>query len=417
MLDKIIVKGTQNFMGVTIPVMCGGFGKNCKIVTAKSISEIHNTKLREINQSIKRLVTRQRFTEMIDYIDLFSNENLKNTASDLGLITGNGQKQCFILSERGYQKLIKYMNDDKSWDVMEQFVEEYFRMRERLESPEQPMFAQGEAANLIAYMQEQEQKRFDAMIAVMQTIDSSLRSLVKMQLLQRQDKISISEMLGNNKSKYSESGKVYRDNVINLCKQIVALTSFADEKAVLSACYRHMTKNYGVVWEQEIKEWKDTHSYDGHVSPLHMVSESDENKFLKTMLVNILSQMLDECKQSVEMGQPDSEEGHKKYEVDYVATNFLDACDVVTVIADKRNDKSPYACATFTKVYRLMEQNATSPINWYGYIYSYKQRNHLPKSSKPSKREVIGSSKKLSSLFVQVVNQILTENLMCEDCD
>lgn len=135
--NELRVNGTQKFMGIDIPVVEGGFGENCRVVTAKTIAEIHETHLKEINQSINRLIKKGRFTENIDYINLFSNEIFKVTASDLGLITSNGQKQCFIVSERGYTKLAKYMDDDKSWDVMEQFVDEYFAMREVIKSSEQ----------------------------------------------------------------------------------------------------------------------------------------------------------------------------------------------------------------------------------------------------------------------------------------
>lgn len=136
-MNEIKINGTQKFMGIDIPIVEGGFGENCRIVSAKSISEIHKTPIKEINQSINRLIKRGRFVENIDYINMFSNEQFKVTASDLGLITSNGQKQCYILSERGYTKLIKYMDDDKSWDVMEQFVDEYFTMRQVINSNEQ----------------------------------------------------------------------------------------------------------------------------------------------------------------------------------------------------------------------------------------------------------------------------------------
>lgn len=135
--NELKLNGTQKFMGIDIPVIEGGFGEKCRVVSAKTIAEIHETRLKEINQSINRLIKKGRFTENIDYIDLFSNEIFKVTASDLGLITSNGQKQCFIVSERGYTKLVKYMDDDKSWDVMEQFVDEYFTMREVIKSNEQ----------------------------------------------------------------------------------------------------------------------------------------------------------------------------------------------------------------------------------------------------------------------------------------
>ena len=135
--NELKIIGNQKFMGIDIPVIEGGFGENCRIVTAKTIAEIHETLLKEINQSINRLIKKGRFIENIDYINLFSNEILKVTASDLGLITSNGQKQCFIVSERGYTKLVKYMDDDKSWDIMERFVDEYFTMRKIINSNEQ----------------------------------------------------------------------------------------------------------------------------------------------------------------------------------------------------------------------------------------------------------------------------------------
>ena len=136
-MNDIKVNGTQIFMGIEIPVIEGGFGENCRVVSAKTISQIHDTNLKEINQSINRLIKKNRIKESVEYIDMFSSEILKVTAGDLGLLTSNGQKQCFILSERGYSKLIKYMDDDKSWDIMDNFIDEYFAMRQIINSSEQ----------------------------------------------------------------------------------------------------------------------------------------------------------------------------------------------------------------------------------------------------------------------------------------
>lgn len=124
-------------MGFDIPIVEGGFGEDSKIVSALTISKIHSIPLKIINQSINRLISKERLRVNIDYIDMFASNDLKVTASDLGWITSNSQKQCFILSERGYTKLIKYMDDDSSWDVMEQFIDEYFSMRKELNSTAQ----------------------------------------------------------------------------------------------------------------------------------------------------------------------------------------------------------------------------------------------------------------------------------------
>lgn len=137
MTNELKVNGTQNFMGIEIPIIEGGFDENRRVVSANTVSQIHTSPLKEINQSINRLIKRTRLIENIDFINMFSDENLKVTASDLGLITSNGQKQCFVLSERGYTKLIKYMDDDISWDIMDKFIDEYFTMRQVINSSDQ----------------------------------------------------------------------------------------------------------------------------------------------------------------------------------------------------------------------------------------------------------------------------------------
>ena len=136
MKNEIKVIGKQEFMGREIPVIIGGFGGDNKVITAKEVANIHEVELKTINQSIKRLIDKNRIKVGVHYIDLLSNENFKVTASDLGLITSNGQKNCFVLSERGYASLIKYMDDDESWDVMDKLIDEYFRMREVIKSDE-----------------------------------------------------------------------------------------------------------------------------------------------------------------------------------------------------------------------------------------------------------------------------------------
>lgn len=90
--------------------------------------------LKTINQSIKRLIEKDRLKIHIDYIDIKGNCELP--LSELGWKARN-IANAFILSERGYSKLIKYMDDDESWNVMDKLIDEYFTMREIINSDEQ----------------------------------------------------------------------------------------------------------------------------------------------------------------------------------------------------------------------------------------------------------------------------------------
>lgn len=153
MINELKINGKQNFMGIEIPVIEGGFGKNCRVVTAKSISEIHNTRLSDINASIRRLIDKNRIKEGVEYINLLSETvPLRDLADNLGLVASNRTKDAFVLSERGYTKLIKAMDDDQSWDVMDKFIDEYFCMREVINSGE------NKKANLLLLIYEGGQK-------------------------------------------------------------------------------------------------------------------------------------------------------------------------------------------------------------------------------------------------------------------
>lgn len=47
----------------------------------------------------------------------------------------NAANNIYILSERGYSKLIKIMDDDKSWEIHDKLVDDYFSMKDKLKLP------------------------------------------------------------------------------------------------------------------------------------------------------------------------------------------------------------------------------------------------------------------------------------------
>lgn len=133
--NKIQVTGKQTFMGMEIPVIEGGFGEDCKCVTDKTISEIHDVPTREIRRLVKDHLT--RFRNGIDYIDLkdvdIAHNNLLNNVG-YSTMEVSKAKNIFLLSERGYAKLIKIMDSDKAWEIHDQLIDEYFSMRETLQN-------------------------------------------------------------------------------------------------------------------------------------------------------------------------------------------------------------------------------------------------------------------------------------------
>lgn len=134
MNKQLIVNGEQNFMGINIPIVEGGFGENQKVILAKTIAEIHGVR----NNDVQDLITNNidEFEIGVDLLDLCT-EDFKTEAVGLGFITSNRQKYCYLLSEQGYMLLVGFMKSEKAKEIRKQLRREYFVMRQVIQSDEQ----------------------------------------------------------------------------------------------------------------------------------------------------------------------------------------------------------------------------------------------------------------------------------------
>lgn len=134
MTNELKICGTQNFMGIEIPIVEGGFGENQKVILAKTVAEIHSVRLNDIQDLINQNI--DEFEKGIDLLDL-CDDNFKTDAIGLGFITSNRQKNCYLLSEQGYMLLVGFMKTEKSKEIRKNLRREYFSMREELNSTKQ----------------------------------------------------------------------------------------------------------------------------------------------------------------------------------------------------------------------------------------------------------------------------------------
>ncbi|MCE5221870.1 MAG: ORF6C domain-containing protein [Clostridium sp.] len=137
-MDKLIVKGLITVEGMKFHDIEGGFGEGKKAILAKDIAVIHSKESREINERIT--LNRKRFKDGIDIIDLlgigltdtqikefgFTQQSIN---SSRGLKAKGYSSGIYILSERGYAKLLKILEDDIAWEQYEKLVDGYFNMR------------------------------------------------------------------------------------------------------------------------------------------------------------------------------------------------------------------------------------------------------------------------------------------------
>ena len=126
---NVKVNGLVNVEGMKFHNIEGGFGEGKKAMLVKEIANIHGRELRVINQNIER--NRIRFKDGIDIIDL-KGTGFEITLSDNGIYSQNAinrSENIYLLSERGYSKLLKILEDDVAWEQYEKLVDGYFNMR------------------------------------------------------------------------------------------------------------------------------------------------------------------------------------------------------------------------------------------------------------------------------------------------
>lgn len=128
-METLKVIGHEKIGKVRFTGIEGGFGEGKKALLVRDIALIHKQTVGNINLLINR--NRKRFKDGIDIIDLKTNQNFAIVLSKSGFTQNqiNASSHIYLLSERGYAKLLKIMDDDKAWDIYDELVDNYFNMR------------------------------------------------------------------------------------------------------------------------------------------------------------------------------------------------------------------------------------------------------------------------------------------------
>lgn len=99
------------------------------------IATLYDKELKYVNKKINDNI--KRFKKGIDIIDLKDDINFVVTLKNHGILSQNAINRAdniYLLSERGYAKLIKIFEDDLSWERYDQILDEYFELKEEKSS-------------------------------------------------------------------------------------------------------------------------------------------------------------------------------------------------------------------------------------------------------------------------------------------
>ncbi|WP_349546146.1 ORF6N domain-containing protein, partial [Leuconostoc suionicum] len=130
-MENLKVIGKEEVAGYEFTGIEGGFGDGTRGMLVRDIAEIHGTTTTRVNELINR--NKKRFKDGIDVINLKTND-VVIVLNDNGFTQNqiNRSKYIYLLSERGYSKLLKILEDDTAWDIYDKFVDGYFNMRKAL---------------------------------------------------------------------------------------------------------------------------------------------------------------------------------------------------------------------------------------------------------------------------------------------
>ena len=161
-MKELVIRGRQEFLGMDIPVIEGGFGEGKKVILAKTVAEIHGEELKRINQIINRNIDEFEFgVDILDLNEAVTNCNRSENIVDMLLQAGftiegtRASKNIYLLSEQGYMSLVMLMRTEKAKEIRKQLRREYFSMREALK----PQLPQDYLSALKALVESEEEKQ------------------------------------------------------------------------------------------------------------------------------------------------------------------------------------------------------------------------------------------------------------------
>lgn len=197
--------GTFEFTGIE-----GGFGKDKKAMLVKDIATIHDRPVKAINQAIN--MNRARFKDGIDVIDLkIESGSIKLTEFFNRQQIANSNN-IYLLSERGYAKLLKILEDDKAWEIYDELVDNYFNMRYVIQKQDSYMITDP-VQRAKRWIEEQEEHQVKLAMAKQETKDVQDNTPIS-----SKDYQVLSRKIGQKLDRYLSQHQIYNKNQVALLR-------------------------------------------------------------------------------------------------------------------------------------------------------------------------------------------------------
>ncbi len=145
--NELVVKGKIKVCGIEVPNVYGGFGGDQRVILAKTVAELHEVELKEVNRNIKNHISDGYFEEDIDFIDLKKSVTDTHPLLEMGLSKQSiaNSSNIYLLSQQGYTLLLKLMNSELARKQYKKVIRDYFTIKSSIQ-----VLTQEELKQLIA---------------------------------------------------------------------------------------------------------------------------------------------------------------------------------------------------------------------------------------------------------------------------
>lgn len=205
------------------------------------------------------------------------------------------------------------------------------------------------------------------------------------------------------RAKASEISYLWKQEMYNKMDILVEHGKFESRADTMKYIYKYMNRNYGIVWEQEIKDYINRNNSDKKPSTIEIIYD---NEMLRSIFDAVLSDMVGK------VGEVGETRGAEEFrEADGINQRKNDPVivpidDIIKPLIQKNCDLSNAGMATYRVVYRHMDENYS--VNWKNLQTRYcKKYGIYGDPRKISRKRLIETNERLRKKFEQAVNDLL----------
>ena len=177
--------------------------------------------------------------------------------------------------------------------------------------------------------------------------------------------------------------KTWKQKMYGLIDKLLALDKkFTDTPSVMKYIYNYMRNNYGIVWEQEVREYKERYNCEYKPRTIDVVYNNETYKSIfESVLVDLVGNT----------------------EVVQLTNSTVSIDDIIKPLIEKFGDTSKNGCVTHRKVYRYMSDHYK--VDWKNHTTRFMKINGT--DEKPSKKELVVTKPQLRKIFEKSVKEML----------